>query len=92
MACGPAGWPSAIVAYERPRRIVDEQVEGPCAAWRHEHRFEDDPAGARVTEVVDSRSPLGAIGRLVDRVRLERYLTDLLRTRNAFLRDLAEGR
>jgi ligand-binding SRPBCC domain-containing protein len=82
---------SAIVEYERPRRFVDEQVKGPFAAWRHEHRFEVDPEGTRVTDVVDYASPLGAIGRLVDRVKLERYMTDLLRTRNDFLRDLAEG-
>lgn len=28
-----------ITEYEAPHRFVDEQVTGPFARWRHEHRF-----------------------------------------------------
>jgi len=42
-------------------------------------------------DVVDYRSPLGAIGSLVDRIRLERYMVRLLQRRNEFLRQAAEA-
>ena len=81
---------SAITEYERPERFVDEQVRGPFGSWCHEHRFDPRAAGTRMVDVVDYRSPLGPIGALVDRVRLERYMGDLLARRNEFLRIAAE--
>jgi ligand-binding SRPBCC domain-containing protein len=81
---------SRITEYERPRRFVDEQVDGPFASWHHEHRFHESDGSTIVTDVVDYRSPLGMLGALADRIRLERYLLDLLRTRNDFLKRAAE--
>ena len=81
---------SAITEYERPTRFVDEQTRGPFARWRHEHRFEPNNGGTRMVDVVDYRSPLGPLGSLVDRIRLEQYLVELLRRRNEFLRVHAE--
>ena len=43
-----------------------------------------------MTDVVRYRSPAGPIGRLVDRVVLERYLTRLLAQRNAWLKEELE--
>ena len=82
---------SKISIYERPTRFVDEQIRGPFASWRHEHRFEDRDGATLMIDVVDYRSPLGPIGSLVDRIRLERYLVGLLETRNEFLRRAAEA-
>jgi len=81
---------SAITEYERPTRFVDEQTRGPFARWRHEHRFEPNNGGTRMVDVVDYRSPLGPLGSLVDRIRLEQYMVELLRRRNEFLRVHAE--
>ena len=82
---------SKITEYERPRHFVDEQTRGPFASWRHEHRFERIEAGTRMVDVVDYRSPLGPIGSLVDSLRLERYMVELFRRRNDFLRVHAEN-
>jgi ligand-binding SRPBCC domain-containing protein len=82
---------SKITEYERPVRFVDEQTRGPFARWRHEHRFEDFDGGTLMTDLVDYRSPLGPIGSLVDRIRLERYMIELLQKRNEFLREAAEA-
>ena len=35
---------SAITAFERPVRFVDEQTSGPFASFRHEHRFGPTPS------------------------------------------------
>lgn len=77
---------SRITEHDAPVRFVDEQVSGPFGHWRHEHRFEELAGSTVMTDVVDFSSPLGVLGRLVDRVFLTRYLTRLLDQRNAWLR------
>lgn len=82
---------SAITAYERPRRFVDEQVRGPFARWWHEHRFQDDGhGGTRMIDVIEFRSPGGPIGRLADRAVLAGYMAKLIRQRNEWLRQSLE--
>jgi ligand-binding SRPBCC domain-containing protein len=83
---------SKITEYEHPIRFVDEQKSGPFASWHHEHRFVENNGVTTMTDVVDYRSPAGPIGVLVDRVALERYMTNLLNGRNAFLKEQAEAR
>ncbi len=64
---------SAITEYDPPVHFVDEQVRGPLAFWRHEHRFERIASGGtEMVEVVEFRSPGGSVGRLVDRALLSR--------------------
>jgi ligand-binding SRPBCC domain-containing protein len=74
------------------RRFVDEQVHGPFARFRHEHVFEADGGGTRMTDLVSFRAPLGPLGRLAEKLVLARYLEHLLRDRNAYLKALVEGR
>ena len=81
---------SKITVFDPPRRFVDEQVSGPFAGFRHEHRF--DPAGDR-TIMVDEwehTSPFGLLGRIVDAVVLDRYLRRQLRARARTIRIAAE--
>ena len=83
---------SAIAAYDRPVRFVDEQVRGPFAFWRHEHRFEPIASGGtQMIDVVEFRSPGGPVGRLVDRAVLSRYMAKLIRQRNAWLQQALES-
>ena len=82
---------SKITDYERPTRFVDEQQSGPFASWHHEHRFEEHDGVTTMTDLVDYRSPAGPLGTLVNRVVLERYMTNLLNRRNAFLKAQAEA-
>ncbi len=82
---------SRIAEYDRPRIFVDQQVRGPFGEWRHEHRFEEADGHTVMRDVVDFRSPLGPLGALVDRLVLRRYMTRVLETRNAVLREAAES-
>lgn len=83
----PITMTSVISAYDAPRRFVDEQSSGPFRRWWHEHHFEAVPGGTLMTDVVEFQSPLGPLGRLVDSLVLERYMTHLLEQRNAWLRE-----
>jgi ligand-binding SRPBCC domain-containing protein len=82
---------SRITTAERPTRFADEQVGGPFAWFRHEHRFVALPDGrTRMLDRWEHRSPLGPLGSVVDRLVLARYMRGLLEIRNRALRAEAE--
>ncbi len=83
---------SSITEMTPPERFVDEQIRGPFRRFHHEHRFERERQGTAMIDVIDFTSPAGPIGRLVDRVVLERYMEKLIRQRNEFLKREAESR
>ncbi|MFH8612509.1 SRPBCC family protein [Streptomyces sp. NPDC018029] len=75
-----------ITSYDRPRCFVDEQESGPFKRWRHAHHFEPDGTGGTIMrDVIDFASPLEPVGRIVDRLLLRRYMSRLIRIRNAYL-------
>jgi ligand-binding SRPBCC domain-containing protein len=82
---------SRIVEYQRPQTFVDEMQRGPFGRWRHQHILERSSYGTRMIDHVSFASPFGPIGRLVDALVLERYMTRLLRQHNAHVRVVAEG-
>lgn len=46
-------WVAEHVEYRRHELFVDEQREGPFAAWRHRHLFERDGDGTRLTDSIE---------------------------------------
>ena len=48
----PLDWTGEWLAVESPRRLVDGVVCAPFARFDHEHRFEPDGAGTRMTDHV----------------------------------------
>ncbi len=83
---------SRITAVEAPMRFEDVQERGPFAWFRHEHRFEAHGGLTRMHDHWEHRSPLGPLGRLVDRGVLGRYMRSLLVIRNEALKQAAETR
>lgn len=82
---------SCISEYQHPSRFVDEQISGPFRSWWHEHRFESTGNGTIMIDVVEFSSPFGPVGRLVDRLILKRYMTELLTARNRWLLSALES-
>ena len=80
-----------VTEYDRPYFFVDEMVSGAFARFRHEHRFAERNGDTVMTDVFDYTSPLGWLGRIADRLFLERYMTNLLRRRNAIIKEAAES-
>ena len=80
---------SRITELERPSRFVDSQVRGPFQRFRHEHRFEVVDGGTRLFDRVEFDARCGPIGRVVERLLLERYLRQLIDQRNTHLRTTA---
>jgi len=81
---------SKITAFERPRMFVDEMQRGAFKRWRHTHLFEERDNATLLIDEVEYASPLGLLGKLVDALVLERYMTRLLAQRNAHIKKLAE--
>lgn len=81
---------SRVTEYERPRRFVDEQTEGPFRRMRHEHLFEEVAGVTRMTDRMTATLPLGPVGVLAARVVLQPYLRLLLSHRARHVKALAE--
>ncbi len=65
--------------------FTDEQVEGPFAKWRHQHRFLDDGAGSRLEDAIELEPPLGALGRTVGARAIAERVERAMRYRHALL-------
>ena len=87
----PIRMTSRITHMEAPTGFVDEQVAGPFASFRHEHRFEPDERGGTVmTDRVRLAAPFAIVGRAAELV-VGPYLRRLIERRNAYLRDSARA-
>lgn len=82
---------SKITELDEPLHFVDEQIRGPFAYWRHEHRFEHDGSGTLMIDTVEYASPLGPLGHIADRLFVERHLVKFLSERNAWLKTELEA-
>lgn len=82
---------SKITRMERPHLFVDEMERGIFRSISHLHEFKEVPGGTLMLDTFDYTSPLGPLGRLADRLFLERYMRNLLLERNSYLKRAAEG-
>ena len=81
----PLSLTSCVTEFDAPHRFVDEQIRGPFASFRHEHTFESAASGSVMTDRVQFTAPFGMLGRVVEKLVLERYLTRLIEQRGDFL-------
>jgi ligand-binding SRPBCC domain-containing protein len=87
----PVRWVAEHTAYDPPRMFEDVQREGPFRSWRHRHTVEPEGAGARLRDEVEYTPPLGAVGRLLAPLLVERRLLRLFRYRHRVTREWCEG-
>ncbi|MEC3852800.1 SRPBCC family protein [Paenarthrobacter ureafaciens] len=76
---------SRITHMEAPASFTDQQVRGPFKYLRHTHEFRPDGSGTLMVDTVEFAAPFGALGRLVEKLVLARYMENLIRERNEFL-------
>lgn len=73
---------SVITEFDRPHCFVDEQRRGPFRRFHHEHRFDAVDGGTSMRDVIEFSAPLGPLGRIAERLVLEKYLPKLIDRRN----------
>lgn len=79
-----------VVEFDRPRRFIDVMIAGPFKSFVHIHEFVPADLGTLIRDTLIWESPYGIVGKIFDKLLLERNLRKLVRTRNAALKAIAE--
>jgi len=82
---------SKITEFDRPNYFADEMVNGAFKRFKHEHHFAELNGGTVMTDYFDYESPFGFLGKLADKIFLEKYMTQLLKKRNLTIKAFAES-
>lgn len=82
---------SRITAYEFPRYFQDSMLRGAFHSYCHDHYFEAGNGGTVMKDVVRFSAPYGVLGRIVERVVLERHMRKLLERRNLNIKRAGES-
>ena len=77
-----------IATWRPPRSFVDEQISGPYPLWEHTHRFAPADGGTEIYDHVLYRVPGGALGPLVQRSFVGRWLDEIFDYRAARLTEI----
>ena len=80
-----------ITELRKPTFFRDVMVKGAFRRLEHDHLFESRGDAVLMNDVFLFESPLGLLGRLVDRLFLKEYMTNLLEERNATIKQVAES-
>ena len=79
-----------ITELQRPNYFVDEMVSGAFKRMRHRHDFLPTAQGTLMKDVFEFDAPFGLLGRMAEKLILDRYMTQFLETRNAHLKCMLE--
>lgn len=83
---------SRITAFDRPRHFRDEMQRGAFRSFVHDHYFEAEGEGTKMTDALVFSAPFGFLGRIAEKLVLRGYLTRLLAGRAALLKEAVEAR
>jgi len=79
-----------ITTFEPHVLVVEEQIEGPMAAWTHRHEYEDTDNGVIKRDIVEFEKPGGIIGLLLSNDTISDQLEDGFHYRNQQLLKLID--
>ena len=79
-----------ITEMEKPYRFTDEMVKGAFQSFKHIHEFIESGTGTVMKDEFTYISPLGILGKLADRLFLEKYMQAFIVNRALALKDIAE--
>jgi len=83
---------SQITAMERPTYFQDTMIRGAFRFMKHDHYFRALPSEeTEMRDVFCFAAPLPILGPLAESIFLRRYMRDLLRERNAAIKQIAES-
>jgi uncharacterized protein len=81
-------WTSEIIEWKPPHRFVDLQLSGPYKLWRHEHHFETCQGGTLIADTINFALPLGFLGRLAYKIKVESDVKEIFAFREKMIRSL----
>lgn len=81
---------SKIMEMQSPLFFEDEMTQGDFKSFKHQHHFKQVDNGTIMIDLVDFESPYGALGKLVNKFYMKRYIEKLLIKRNKVIQEYAE--
>ncbi len=82
---------SKITEFDQPYHFTDEMVKGAFKRFVHQHDFVKKDDFVTMKDVFLYTAPLGALGRLADKLFLKNYMTKFLTKRNEIIKQYAES-
>jgi len=74
-------WMTEITHVKENEYFVDEQRSGPYALWHHQHHFKEVKGGVLMTDILNYAIPYGIIGRVVNRLVVEKQVRQIFEFR-----------
>lgn len=81
-----------IIEMDRPHKFTDVMVKGAFHSFTHTHEFIESGTGTLMKDTFSYKSPFGIIGKIADRLFLERYMKNFITDRAKELKRIAEGK
>jgi len=82
---------SKITQMEKSTMFVDEMIDGAFKSFKHVHIFIEQGNVTLMKDEFYYEAPLGIFGNLANSLFLKRYMTNLLKQRNAIVKEFAES-
>lgn len=87
----PQNLTSKITVLRRPDIFVDEMTKGVFKSICHQHLFLAEGNKTLMIDIFEFESPLGFLGRAVNRLFLHKYLKEFIIERNQQIKAMAES-
>ncbi|MEH6942870.1 SRPBCC family protein [Bacillus sp. JJ722] len=80
-----------VIFMDKPYKFIDIMLEGAFHSFTHTHEFIEMEEGTEMIDHFQYKSPFGLLGRIIDYVFLERYMSAFLSSRAKALKEIAEN-
>ena len=81
-------WTTEITHVKDMEYFVDEQRVGPYALWQHQHHFKEIKGGVHMTDILTYAMPYGIIGRLANKILVEKEIKKIFAYRETEVKKL----
>lgn len=81
-------WITEITHVREGEYFVDEQRFGPYALWHHQHHFKAVEGGVKMTDILNYAIPYGIIGRLSNRILVDKQIKKIFSYREKAIIEL----
>ncbi|WP_208586144.1 SRPBCC family protein [Gracilibacillus suaedae] len=79
-----------VIHMKKSTEFVDIMVKGAFSSFTHTHQFVEEKGGTIMIDTFEYKSPFGLIGRIADKLFLEKYMTRFIISRAKGLKAIAE--
>ena len=79
-----------ITEFEKPNYFVDEMIVGTFKSMKHRHEFVRNGNHTIMIDIFEFSSPLGILGKIVDKLIIKKYMSNFLKERNEVIKHFAE--